>query len=92
MANGNGAWFERSMANGLIATIAWGILLIIYSTFRALKIDAPGLDVAFQLLSGGYVGLLTLLAGKKSQKVQDEVEQLKEVAKKQHPESAGDLE
>lgn len=80
------------MSNGLVATIAWVIVLILYCTFQALRIDAPGLNQAFFLLTGGWVGMLTLAQGKKNADTKNDVEKLKEVAKENHPETTGELE
>lgn len=79
MTNGNGNgkdWFSRSMANGLVATIAWGLVLVIYCTFRAFKIEDPLLGQAFLLLTGAWVGTLTIAQGKKTAKVEEKVERL----------------
>ena len=89
--NSNDSWFSRSMSNGLIATLAWGAVLALYCVFQALKIEAPALNQAFLLLTGGWVGMLTLAQSKKNAKVEQDVDKLKEVAKEHHPEIAGDL-
>lgn len=102
--NGNGK-FGRAMSNGLVATIAWGFVLVIYCTFRAFKIEDPFIGQAFLLLTGAWVGLLTLVAGKKTAKTADKAEdaaaevarlqakldKLAEVAKKDHPEIEHEL-
>lgn len=83
MANGKETAFERAMGNGLLATIAWFVLLILYVVFRSLKIEAPGLDLAFQVLTGGWVAMLTLAQSRKNQKTERDVEVLKEVVKEE---------
>lgn len=89
--NGDGK-FQRWLASGLIYTIGWGVLLVVYSTFQVLKIEAPALDQAFLLLTGGWVGMLTLAQSRKNQKVEEDVSKLKKVAVEEHPEKAGELE
>lgn len=84
MSNGSGGgkdWFSRSMANGLISTIAWTLVLIIYCTFRAFKIEDPLLGQAFLLLTGAWVGTLTIAQGKKNQQTEQKVEKLEQVVK-----------
>jgi hypothetical protein len=82
MANGRKETaFERAMSNGLLATVAWFILLILYVTFRGFKIEAPGLDLAFQVLTGGWVAMLTLAQSRKNLKTEEEVKELKQTVK-----------
>lgn len=80
------------MSNGLIATIAWFIVLVLYSVFQSLHVDAPGLNQAFLLLTGGWVGMLTLAQSKKNAETAEDVDKLKEVAKEKHPDIAGEIE
>jgi hypothetical protein len=89
--DGVNQWFQKAMTNGLIATIAWFIVLILYCAFQALHVDAPGLNQAFLLLTGGWVGMLTLAQSKKNAETQGDVDKLKTVAKKEHPELAGEI-
>lgn len=90
--NGNGKdWFSRSMANGLIATIAWVLVLAIYCTFKAIHIDDPLLGQAFLLLTGAWVGSLTLAQGRKVSKNEEQVESNR-VALEQQKESADNVE
>lgn len=88
----NGSRFQGWMSSGLLATVAWFVVLVIYCTFRAFKIEDPLLGQAFLLLTGAWVGNLTLAQGKKQAKVEAKVEKLEEVAKKDHPEVATELE
>lgn len=60
------SWFQNAMSNGLVASLAWFVILILYCTFQVLHIDAPGLNQAFLLLTGGWVGMLTLAQSKKN--------------------------
>jgi hypothetical protein len=83
MSHGKGSAFEKAMGNGLVATIAWFLLLVLYSVFRALHVDAPGLDQAFLLLTGGWVGMLTLAQSRKSQKVEEDVKEIKKIVVEQ---------
>lgn len=71
MTDGNGDRFSRWMANGLLATIAWGVVLVIYCTFRAFKIEDPLLGQAFLLLTGAWVGTLTLAQGRKTAEAEE---------------------
>lgn len=87
----SGGRFAHWMSSGLIATVAWFVVLVIYCVFRAFGIEDPLLGQAFLLLTGAWVGNLTLAQGKKHAKVEEEVERLKKVAKAQHPDSAGEL-
>lgn len=87
------------MSSGLVATIGWGALFVTYCVFKWQKIEAPALDTAFPLLTGGWVGMLTLAQSKKNQKTEEkvdntqaEVEKLKEVAVQKHPEISKGLE
>jgi hypothetical protein len=68
MSNGNGTWFDRAMGSGLIATIAWFILLCLYVGAQSLSIEAPGIHTAFTMLTGGWVAMLTLAQSRRSQK------------------------
>jgi hypothetical protein len=93
-----GERFQAAMSSGLIATVGWFSLLIVYCVFKWQKIEAPSIDQAFLLLTGGWVGMLTLAQNRKNQKVEEkadsaqaDVDKLKEVAVQNHPESAGDL-
>jgi len=64
------------MSNGLIGTIAWGIVLIAYCTFRAFGIEDPLLGQAFLLLTGAWVGNLTIAQSKKQAAVEEKVNRL----------------
>lgn len=105
MTNGNGGGkFSQWAASGLLATIAWFLVLIIYCTFRAFKIEDPVIGQAFLLLTGLWVGNLTLAQGKKNAKTEEaaeevkvaakevtkEVAKLKNAVKKDHPEIFGE--
>ncbi|QHB37455.1 membrane protein [Mycobacterium phage Leopard] len=74
----NDSWFNRSMSNGLIATAAWFVLFIVYCVFQALKIEAPALNQAFLLLTGGWVGMLTLAQSRKQAKTEEKAERAEE--------------
>lgn len=91
-SNGNGGKFAHWMSSGLLATVAWFAVLVIYCTFRAFKIEDPLLGQAFLLLTGAWVGNLTLAQGRKNQQVEQKVDKLTQVAKAEHPEIAGELE
>lgn len=80
MTNGNGDKFSRWMSNGLAATIAWGVVLVIYVTFRAFKIEDPLLGQAFLLLTGAWVGSLTLAQGRKTAEAEQKATEAKEDA------------
>lgn len=71
MADGNGDRFSRWMANGMLATIAWAVVLVVYCTFRAFKIEDPLLGQAFLLLTGAWVGTLTLAQGRKTAEAEE---------------------
>lgn len=87
---GNGK-FANWLSSGLLGTIAWGLVLVIYCVFRAFGIEDPLLGQAFLLLTGAWVGNLTIAQGKKTAKVEHEVEQLKRVARTEHPDVVGEL-
>ena len=76
----NGDRFQRWMSSGFLATVAWFLLLVLYSVFKALKIDAPALDTSFQLLTGGWVAMLTLAQSKKNAKTEEKAEEARETA------------
>lgn len=99
MTNGSSGRFATLMSSGLIGTAAWILVLVIYCVFRAFGIEDPLLGQAFLLLTGAWVGNLTLAQGKKRasveetvEKVTQTVEKLKDVAKAEHPDLAGELE
>lgn len=69
--NGNGDRFGRWMSNGLAATTAWGVVLVIYCTFRALKIEDPMLGQAFLLLTGAWVASLTFAQSRKTAEAEE---------------------
>lgn len=76
MINGNGGGkFAHWAASGALATVGWFIILIVYCTFRAFKIEDPFLGQAFLLLTGLWVGNLTLAQGKKQAKTEEKAEQ-----------------
>lgn len=81
MVIGNGGKFNQWMSNGLLATIAWFILLVIYCTFKAKGIEDPTLGNAFILVTGAWVGMLTLAQGRKNAKTEEKAEEAKESAK-----------
>lgn len=62
------------MGNGLIATIAWVLVLIIYCVFRANGIEDPALGNVFVVVTGAWVASLTLAQSKKTAKVEEEQE------------------
>lgn len=64
------------MANGLLATIAWGVVLVTYCVFRAYGIEDPILGQVFLLLTGLWVGNLTLAQGKKTARTDEKVDRL----------------
>jgi len=78
------------MANGLIGTIVWCVVLVVYVTFRAFKIEDPLLGQAFLLLTGAWVGNLTIAQGRKTQRTEEKVEKLEQVVKREHPELTDD--
>lgn len=69
--SGSNSKFSQWMANGLLSTIAWFVVLIIYCVFRAFGIQDPLLGQAFLLLTGAWVGNLTLAQGKKTAKQEE---------------------
>lgn len=73
MVNGNGdkSKFAQWSANGALATAGWVLVLIVYCTFRAFKIEDPILGQAFLLLTGLWVGNLTIAQGRKASKVEE---------------------
>lgn len=73
--NGHGDKFSHWISSGLLATVAWFFVLIIYCTFRAFGIEDPLLGQAFLLLTGAWVGNLTLAQGKKQAKTEERNEQ-----------------
>ena len=62
------------MSNGLLATIAWVLVLIVYSVFKALKIEDPTIGNVFQLVTGMWVGILTLAHNRKQADVKEAAE------------------
>jgi|SRR6478735_1278096 len=81
--NGNGEspnTFHRWLTNGLLATIVWVVVFIVYCTFKAFKIEDPILGNVFQLLTGLWIGTLTLAQGKKANKVEETAAEAKETA------------
>lgn len=98
MADGNDTKFQKAMSNGLVATAAWFALLFAYCLFQALRIEVPAINQAFPILTGGWVGMLTLAQGNKNKqieekadKAEEDVKQLKRVAKKAHPKTTKQL-
>lgn len=94
MTNEQGA-FSRAMANGLLATIAWVLVLIVYTVFKALKIEDPTIGNVFQLVTGMWLGILTLAHQRRqadakvvAEDARDDVDSLKERVRKL--EKAGD--
>jgi len=73
------------MSSGLLGTIAWFVVFVVYCVFRAFGVEDPLLGQAFLLLTGAWVGNLTIAQGKKSAKVERDVRELKKFARKNHP-------
>lgn len=69
--NGNGSKFQQWTASGAVATAAWVLVLILYCVFRAFGIEDPIIGQAFLLLTGLWVGNLTLAQGKKQAKTEE---------------------
>lgn len=76
VANGGGK-FGGWMSSGLLATVAWFVVLVIYCIFKAVGIDDPLLGQAFLLLTGAWVGNLTLAQSKKQAKVEENAAEAK---------------
>ena len=84
------------MSSGLLSTVAWFILLTVYCIFRAFKIEDPVLGQAFLLLTGAWVGHLTLVLGKKQARIEADAATAKIAAarvekKVEHLEQAADI-
>lgn len=69
--NGEGNKFTQAMSSGLIATVAWVVVLITYCTFRAFGIEDPIIGQVFLLLTGAWVANLTLAQGKKQARMEE---------------------
>lgn len=80
MSNGSGSRFSNWASSGLLATFGWFLTLIIYCTFRAFKIEDPFLGQAFLLLTGLWVGNLTLAQGKKQAQTEKKAERAEQKA------------
>lgn len=76
--NGDSGKFSRAMSSGLIATVAWVFVLIIYCAFRWIGIEDPFLGNAFLLLTGAWIGFLTLAQGKKQARAEEKAAALLE--------------
>ena len=74
MSDNNDGKFSQWASNGLLATVGWFLTLIIYCTFRAFEIEDPFLGQAFLLLTGLWVGNLTLAQGKKQAKTEEKAD------------------
>lgn len=99
--NGNGGKFSRWLSNGLIGTVAWVIVLVIYCCFRAFGIEDPLFGQVFLMLTGAWIGNLTIAQNRKTARVEEKTEQtaqrveataqrverLADVAAEHHPES-----
>lgn len=77
----DGGKFSQWMSSGLLATVAWGVSLVTYCGFRAFGIQDPILGQVFLLLTGLWVGNLTIAQGRKNAKVEEKVEKLEQVAR-----------
>lgn len=73
--NGNGR-FNNWVSSGKLITAGWVITLIIYCVFRLRGVEDPTIGNAFFAVTGGWVGFLTLLQGKKTAKTEEKVERL----------------
>jgi hypothetical protein len=65
--NGNGR-FNNWVSSGKLITAGWFITLIVYCTFRARGIEDPMIGNVFFAITGGWVGWLTLVQGRKNAK------------------------
>jgi hypothetical protein len=93
--NGNGK-LSQWTSNGLVATIAWVIVFITYCVFRAFGIEDPLLGQVFLLLTGLWVGNLTIAQGKKNAKIEEKAERAEkrvdELEREVHVEQNGNQE
>lgn len=87
MADTFDIWFR----SGRAAILAWAVLFVIYITCKLLKIDAEEITNAFVAVTGLVIGNLGMSQGRKSIQVSEDVDKLKEVAIKQHPETGDEL-
>lgn len=72
MANGDGGRFAGWVSSGKLATAGWCVVLVMYCFFRGvLKIEDPSLGQAFLVVTGGWVGFLTLAMNKKHVKTEE---------------------
>jgi hypothetical protein len=81
MSKADGGWFHDWVNSGKLITAGWVVVLIIYCTFKAKGIDDPALGNVFFAVTGGWVGFLTLLQGKKTARTEQKVERLEQKAK-----------
>ena len=73
--NGNGGRFAGWVSSGKLATVGWFLVLGLYCYFRgALRIEDPSLGQAFLVLTGGWVGFLTLAMNKKNVKAEEKAD------------------
>lgn len=77
--SGNGKLHEWS-ANGMLATVAWFIMLVAYITLRAFGIEDPLLGQAFLLLTGAWVGNLTIAQGRKTAEIEEKADRAEKIA------------
>lgn len=84
--------FDKWFHSGRAAVVAWFILLVAYAACKILKINnVDEITNAFVGVTGLLIANLGFEQGRKSTQVSEDVNKLKEVAIKQHPEAAGDL-
>jgi hypothetical protein len=76
--NGDKSKFAQWSANGALATAGWVLVLIVYCAFRAFGIEDPIIGQAFLLLTGLWVGNLTIAQGKKQARVEQTAVEAKE--------------
>lgn len=81
MSNGNGGRFNNWVSSGKLITAGWFVVFVAYCVFKAQGIDDPMIGNVFITVTGGWVGWLTLMQGKKSEKTEDRVARLEQVVK-----------
>lgn len=76
MSTTNDSQFSKWLRNGRLSTIVWGVVFVVWITFKILKIDAGTLDTVFVTMTGSWVANLTLMTTKKETETQHRVEKL----------------
>lgn len=80
--------FQKWLHNGRASTIAMFLVFVVYVTFQLLHIHDEVITNVFVTMAGIWIGNLGIAQGRKTQRIEEKVNRLQEVAITHHPDAA----